>query len=180
MSDSAEGALPVIEAARRFLAVLIGERWSYVGRASSLVWMGFGAPRLVTGRGGGTRTVAEYALHLQCPWRVFDGDELVTGSNDVYVPRPGWTGDGDFDWDVQGANRFDVRARKLTAHLSDEEVVVTAVGVAVWGDLTFSLSNGFRIDVLRVGSVPDKEHWRFFRPYRDEEHVVVFDPDGAS
>jgi hypothetical protein len=31
----------------------------------------------------------------------------VTGASDIRVPPPGWTGDGDFDRDVQGANRFD-------------------------------------------------------------------------
>ncbi len=43
------------------------------------------------------------------------------------------------------------------------------------GDLTISLTDGFRIDVLRVGSVRE-EDWRFLSPHRDEEHVVVFKP----
>ncbi|GAA3633548.1 hypothetical protein GCM10022267_20360 [Lentzea roselyniae] len=123
---------------------------------------------------GKTREVAEYALHVQCPWRVLDGDQLVTGSYDVHQPGPGWTGDGEFDWDVQGANRFDARAGKLTAYLAAEPVVVTSAEVTAWGDLTISLSDDFRIDVLRTGSVRHEE-WRFFRPYRDDDHVVVFE-----
>ena len=171
-SDSADGALPVIEAARRSVSRLIGERWHFVGRAADLVWLHFGTPRPVVDLRGDTREVGEYALHLQCPWRVLDGDQLVTGSSDIYRPRPGWT--GDFDWDVQGANRFDVRAAKLTALLADEPVVVTSVEVTAWGDLAVSLSDGFRIETVRTGSVRE-EDWRFFRPGRDDDHVVVFE-----
>jgi len=165
----------VIETARRSLEKLIGERWHALGRAADLVWLEFGPRRDVVDHRGETREVGEYALHVQCSWRVLDEDQLVTGSADIYRPRPGWTGEGDFDWDVQGANRFDGRAGKLTAHLADEPVVVTSVDVTEWGDLVISLSHGFRVDVLRTGSVQE-EGWRFFRPYRDDDHVVVFEP----
>ncbi|RAS68964.1 hypothetical protein C8D87_1021042 [Lentzea atacamensis] len=51
---------------------------------------------------------------------------------------------------------------------------MTSAEVTAWGDLTISLSGDFRIDVLRTGSVRHEE-WRFFRPYRDDDHVVVFE-----
>ncbi|RAS68963.1 hypothetical protein C8D87_1021041 [Lentzea atacamensis] len=62
-----------MEAARRSLAHLIGERWQYIGRAAGLVWAGFGPSRVVADHNGKTREVAEYALHVQRPWRVLDG-----------------------------------------------------------------------------------------------------------
>ncbi|MGW6936291.1 hypothetical protein ACWGE0_39960 [Lentzea sp. NPDC054927] len=170
--DPAEVALSVIEAARRSTAELIGERWLYIGRACDLVWLGFGPYREVTDHRGETREIGEYALHLQCPWRVTHGDRLVTRSSHIYVPGPDWTGDGDFDWDVQGANRFDARAGQLTEFLAGGRIVVTSVEVTSLGDLTVSLSDGFRLEVRRDGVVRD-EDWRFFRPYRDDEHVVV-------
>ncbi|MDX8036214.1 hypothetical protein SK803_38970 [Lentzea sp. BCCO 10_0856] len=177
MSDDPTGvALSVIEAARRSTAELIGERWLHIGRACDLVWLGFGPYREVTDHRGGTREIGEYALHLQCPWRVTCGDRLVTRSSHIYVPGPDWTGDGDFDWDVRGANRFDVRAGELTAHLAGERIVVTSVEVTERGDLTVALSDGLRIEALRAGSVRD-ESWRFFRPHRDDDHVVVFEEE---
>lgn len=163
----------MIEAARPSLARLVGEPWRYVGRACDLVWLGFGPRREVTD-GDRVREIAEYALHLSCPWRLLAGNRRVTGSSDIYVPPPGWTGEGDFDWDVQGANRFDVRAGQLTAHLAAQEVVVTSVEVTELGELTVSLSEGLRIEVF-MDDVARLEHWRFFRPYRDEDHVVVFE-----
>lgn len=172
MSGSDESVPAAIEAARRSLAGLIGERWRWAGRACDLVWLGFGPSREVTGHGGRTREITEYALHLQCPWRVSSGERRVMGASEVYEPRPGWT--GDFDWDVQGANRFDVRAGELTAHLARERIVVRSVEVTERGDLTVALSGGLRIEALRAGSARE-ESWRFFRPYRDDDHVVVFE-----
>ncbi|MET8762178.1 hypothetical protein [Lentzea sp. NPDC004782] len=125
---------------------------------------------------GQPREVTEYALHVQCPWRVLQGDQYVVGSSDMFRPRPGWTGEGDFDWDVQGANRFDVRVARLNELLADGRVAVTSVDVTAWADLTISLSYGFRIEVLRLTSSVRTELWRFFRLHRDEPHVVVFTP----
>lgn len=170
-SGSTEDSQSVAEAARRSLERVIGERWRCAGRAGNIVWLGFGPSRTVIDSRGEAREISEYALHVQCPFRVLDGDQLVTGSSDIYEPGPGWDGDGEFDWDVQGANWFDVRARKLDAYLAEDLVVVTSVDVTAWGDLTISLSDDFRIEVRRAGSA-HREHWRFFQPYRDVDHVV--------
>jgi hypothetical protein len=48
---------------------------------------------------------------------------------------------------------------------------VTSVDVTAWGDLTISLSDDFQIEVRKAGSA-HREHWRFFQPYRDVDHVV--------
>ncbi|MCX2952131.1 hypothetical protein [Lentzea sp. NEAU-D7] len=161
----------VIDAARRSLAGLVGERWRCVGRACDLVWLGFGAVLELPDHRGGTREVAEFALHLQGAWRVHLGDERLTGASDIRLPPPGWTGDGEFDWDVQGTNRFDVRAAKLTTHLRGAQVVVTSVEVDGDGDLTVFLSDGFRIEARCGGS--GREGWRFFRPGDIDSHVVM-------
>lgn len=158
----------VIEVARRSLAELVGARWRYAGRACDIVWLGFGSViELPDGRGG-TREVAEFALHLQGPWRIYLGDERLTGRSDLHLPRPGWT--GEFDWDVQGANRFDVRAAELTTRLDGTRTSVTSVEVDADGDLTVFLSDGFRIETRCGGS--GHEDWRFFRPGNDD-HVVM-------
>ncbi|WP_093606246.1 hypothetical protein [Lentzea waywayandensis] len=160
-----------METARQALAVLVGERWRYAGRACDLVWLGFGPDVEVTDLRGGTREVAEYSLHLQCSWQVFAGEKRVAGSGDVYLPPRGWSGDGDFDWDVQGTNRFDVRAAELATFLADEEIVVTSVEVSGRGDLTVFLSDDLRIEAPRGDT--DAEDWRFFRPGTDGDHVVM-------
>ncbi|MGW6444827.1 hypothetical protein [Lentzea sp. NPDC055074] len=169
MSDS------VIEVARRSLADLVGARRRCAGRACDLVWFGFGPILELPDSRGGTREIAEFALHLQGPWRIYLGDERLTGRSDVYLPRPGWTGGGEFDWDVQGANRFDVRAAQLTTRLDGARIAVTSVEVDAEGDLTVFLSGGFRIEA-RCGD-SGREDWRFFRPGNDDDHVVM--PSGS-
>ena len=143
--------------------VLVGERWRRAGRACDLVWLVFG------------HEPAEFALHLQCRWRVFCGEERCTGSGDVYLPPSGQAAD-DFDWDVQGANRFDLKAAELTSYLEANEVVVTEVEISGEGDLTIRLTDGFVIDA-RATRPADGEDWRFFRRNSDESHVVV-PPEG--
>jgi hypothetical protein len=160
-----------MEMARRSLAELAGERWRRVGRACDLVWLGFGPIREVSDHRGGTRQISEYALHLQCRWRLYLGERRITGASDVCLPPSGWSGEGEFDWDVQGANRFDVRAAKLTTRLDAERILVTAVEVTEEGSLTVLLTGGLRIEAPRGDS--GSEDWRFFRPYRDEDHVVM-------
>ncbi|WP_086663056.1 hypothetical protein [Lentzea kentuckyensis] len=160
-----------METARQSLAELVGERWRRVGRACDLVWLGFGPIREVTDQWGSARETSEYALHLQCGWRLCLGERRLTGSSDVYLPPSGWTGEGEFDWDVQGPNRFDVLAAKLRTSLEAEPVLVTSVEVTTAGSLTVHLSGGLRIEAPRGDS--GSEDWRFFRPYRDEDHVVM-------
>lgn len=119
------------------------------------MWLGFGPARSVVGERG-TRSVNEFAVHVQCLLRVFDSAELVLASGDLT------------------SDRFDRRAARLRTALADESHVVTSVEVTTWGDLTIGLTGGLRIEVV-VDSSRQEEHWRFFRPYRDEDHLVVFD-----
>jgi hypothetical protein len=51
----------------------------------------------------GKGTVGQYALHLQCPWRIIATDGIVTGSSDYYEPA-------EVDGEV---NRKDVEAGNL-------------------------------------------------------------------
>ena len=41
-------------------------------------------------------TIGEYALHVQCPWRIEGPQGIVTGRSDLWEPTEA---DADFDWD---------------------------------------------------------------------------------
>ena len=83
-------------------------------RAADLQGFQFGSRHPATTHKGKATLVGDYALHVQCPWRIVRGNQIVTGSGDVYYPA----GDDPYDepegfrWDVSGANRRDVNVRQ--------------------------------------------------------------------
>ncbi len=141
------------------------------GRAADLAWFHFGQRRTVKDFRGNPKEVGEYALHLQCAWRIVRGEEVVVGSRDLYYPAgctspevpPG------FQWDVQGANRLDERLQQF---LATAELRVSDVKAGDAGSLKIFLGNDVCLEVFPDDSF-DTEHWRFFRPYLDEPHFVV-------
>ncbi|MFX3618690.1 MAG: hypothetical protein ACE3JK_14370 [Sporolactobacillus sp.] len=95
---------------------LIGLKFQYAGRASNLLWLGFG-PMISVTRRGKTEQLAEYALHIQCAWRIMKENRMVAASADFYYPRSDWKGmDDHFEWDIQGNNRFDEKINCLTTY----------------------------------------------------------------
>ncbi len=110
------------------LRVLVGLPLWDSGRGADMEWFAFGARQTVPQRGGGSREVSEYALHVHCQWRLVSPTGIVTGRQDLYYPA----GDPDQeppdrDWDRQGANRCDERiaaffAAPATSFLHVEQI----------------------------------------------------------
>jgi hypothetical protein len=63
------------------LSSLLYLKLQYAGRASNLFWLGFGELISVT-RKEETKTVAEYALNIQCSWRISKGEKILVASRD--------------------------------------------------------------------------------------------------
>src|SRR5215469_12834765 len=128
------------EEIQRSLEPLIGiPLWSS-GRAADLEWFHFGQRRTVTARDR-TKEVGEYALHIQCAWRIRHGDRVVIGSRDLYYPREESVDPvEDFDWDVQGANRRDKRIAELFQN-ETRQLMVRDVQVREAGAFTISFDN---------------------------------------
>ena len=60
--------------------VLIGLRLSIVRRAADMLVLHFGTIRP---HPSGKGTAADYALHVQCPWRMDSPKGTVTGRDDL-------------------------------------------------------------------------------------------------
>jgi hypothetical protein len=147
--------------------------WS-IGRASSLVWFAFGEERKeILLRNRETKIVSEYALHVQCPWRMRYQNKLILASDDRFYPA----GDNpqrdisDFDWDQQGANQLDERISRFLDEQGTSPLVVDSVSAEEYGDITISLNNRVFLEIFINNSITD-EHWRFFKPYSKEKHFV--------
>ena len=136
-------------------------------------WFAFGERRTGNthgGRFGNTKEVGEYALHVQCAWRIVCGDDIIVGSRDLYYPADeSAEPSDDFDWDHERTRR-DRRIEALFANA--RSFVGRRVDVGNAGALRIDLGDGYVLEVFPQDSLAG-EHWRLFRPYRDEPHVVV-------
>lgn len=120
-----------------------------------------------------TRTVGEYALHVQCPWRFTGPDGILTGSGDLYSPagsEPRTILEG-FDWKRPGVTRLDERVAALFSERGGE-LVVREVRADAVGGLVADLGADHTLEVFPHGTA-SREFWRLFRPGIDEEHFVV-------
>jgi hypothetical protein len=146
------------------LAALLGLPLVKTRRASDLQGFHFGAMRVHASRQGEPVEVGEYALHVQCAFRLRAGHQILAASRDRYEVI-----DGGDSWDGQGANRLDARMQELVARRCP--VRVTAVRGSDAGDLVIEFEAGLVLEVW-VDDSGSEEHWRFFKPGDDASHFV--------
>jgi hypothetical protein len=152
---------------------LVGLKLQYAGRASNLFWLGFGDIVQIIRRGR-TEETAEYALHIQCSWRITLGNKIVVASRDFYSPNSQWDEKNeDFDWDIQGNNRFDERIKTFTK--DNGQIEVLQIDSDEVGGLKVTLSGGYKLEVFPDSSEDDEqsEHWRFFNRKENNPHFIV-------
>jgi hypothetical protein len=154
-------------------AVLNGKSVWRCMRAASMATFDFGKRRKVPGLGGAEKEVGEFALHVQCAWRITRNDRVAVGSSDLNYPAD-YSEDkavpSDFDWE-RNPNRRD----KLLGLLFENglrEFVVQGVDVGAAGSLHIVLSENLALDIFPNDSLSE-EHWRLFTPGTDVEHFVV-------
>ncbi|WP_078554404.1 hypothetical protein [Bacillus alkalicellulosilyticus] len=155
------------------LGKLVGLKFQYAGRASNLFWLGFGDIVQIIRRGR-TEETAEYALHIQCSWRIILGNKIVVASRDFYSPNSQWDGKNDnFDWDIQGNNRFDERIKIFTEN--NGQMKVLHIDSDEVGGFSITLTRGYKLEVFPDSSEDDEqsEHWRFFNRKDNSPHFVV-------
>ena len=144
--------------------------WSS-GRAGDLQWFAFGDRRTVTTSNGKAKEVGEFALHVQCPWRIVRDDRVVVGSSDLYYPADEAAEvPEDFDWDGVVTRRD----RRVAALFENETgaFAVQRIDVGDAGALRIAFDKGYALELFPHDSVTD-EDWRLFRPYLDDPHLVV-------
>ncbi len=158
------------------LKPLIGLKLSIARRAADMRIFHFGQIKTVE-----DGTIGEYALHVQCPWRIEGPQGIVTGRSDLWEPTEA---DADFDWDSWDYEKDGNLQDKLIGSLLGEydpqtksyitnsnKFVVEDVQVDRYGGVSIALSGGYRIAIFPAGS--RAEDWRIFCPESDAPHFVV-------
>jgi hypothetical protein len=123
-----------------------------------------------------TRTTGEYALHVQCPWRVSGTAGVLVGSSDIYVPADPELDDADFRWDKPGDALADERLDRWIAAYETNPLVIQAVAVDRCGGFVLHLPHDFAFEVFpEATSAPHdiREQWRLLRPGEDSPHFVL-------
>ena len=154
---------------------LVGLSVCHLGYAGNMRGIHFGNARKVAGV-----FVGDYALHLQCPWRLEGGGRILTGFQDYYTPasdqpEEGWlpeSGTGNLQEEVL-AQVFDLPkfgAGPLVRARHNPKVVVRTLGDSL-GGLVVLFTGRLRLRVFPAASV--EEHWRIFQPKRRVRHFVV-------
>jgi hypothetical protein len=152
------------------LARLIGEPFWYIGRAADLAWLGFGTIRR---RGHDRRLLARYALHLNCPWRIRRGLDVIVGSGDVYREVAGSQVGKRWRWDV-GPNLFDERVEMRLKQSQQPIAHVRRVVLDRLGGLRISMTKRLMLEVFPADTDDSeyREWWRFFQPGSKRGHLV--------
>lgn len=155
------------------LQCLLGLPLWGASRAADLESFQFGDRRTVSSRRGGTKEVGEYALHVQCAWRIVGKYGIVVASRDRYYPA----GNADefppdFEWDCPGANRCDERVAVLFKETANSPLAVEAIQADNAGSIYLTLSGGYKLEVFPDDSLPG-EYWRLFQPSKETEHFVI-------
>ena len=128
------------------------------------------------------RNVGEFALHVQCPWRIDGPDGVLTGRSDLWEPaEKGVVGPDLERWDYErDGNLQDLRIAEWLGHddpragsspAAKDRPVVLAARATLFGGAEIDLSEGYRLTLFPAGSAG--EYWRLFRPNDDAPHFVV-------
>ena len=141
--------------------LLPNQRITAIGKAADMMWLAMGKDyewydelkKMYKKR-------SEYALHLQCSWRITREDEIIVASADFYV-------------EYNDKTLFDLKIPELNKYLAENEVIVTDVETDVFGDLRVITNTNMILEVF-VHSSYKREFWRLLTP---DEHIVVFEEE---
>jgi hypothetical protein len=157
-------------AIQQALKPVVGLPLQCIGRAANVAWLHFGEMREVDDLRGDRKTVGDWAIHIQCPWRLSRLSRIVIASDDyAYAPNGDYLMDG---WSHPGRSRFDFIAAKLCTEFEIHPPVVTSMQVDDVGGFSLGLADDYRLDVFPSSSDESDENWRLFEPSRDTKHFV--------
>jgi hypothetical protein len=154
-----------------YLQRLVGLRLTAARLTGGMLNVHFGSLR-DTPRG----QVGDFALHIQCPWRIELHGAIVTGREDLdseagdetsWQARDGLPrGVETHLHDLLGS--YDQGTRSFVNH--DRSLDVTTAQLGPCGNLCIELGD-YRLSVFPSGTA--NEDWRIFEPSRDTPHFVL-------
>lgn len=144
-----------------------------IGRASNLLWLSIGEPITCIDRRGEKVEKGTYALHVQASWRIISYEKkmIKLASSDMYMPKSSLEWTEEFNWDIQGNNLFDEKAREWFD--KNAPLVLEECEWKDAGDLLIKFSNNDYLQVF-VDCSAEEEMWRIFQCNTKEPHYVGY------
>ncbi|MDR1700881.1 MAG: hypothetical protein LBR68_06785 [Lachnoclostridium sp.] len=158
----------------RRLSILKGLPLQTFFRASNMLEIGFGDIVKEKNLRKEIVDVAQYRIHVQCPWRFVLGKKIIVASEDIYLPCSTIKWSDDFDWDVFGNNLFDELCEQEMYKLL-QKIFVEDVILEQFGGLSIVFSSRYMLQILPVTSNNESELWRFFKSGAKHHFVRYID-----
>jgi hypothetical protein len=115
-------------------------------------------------------SIGDFALHIQCPWRIETDHKILTGRADLWEPLERPEGFSYDEWDYERDGN--VQDRRIEQFMTNNDnLLVESITIQSNSSFTIAFNSGYRLVVFPSGSTG--EDWRFFRPNSDESHLVV-------
>ncbi len=162
---------------RQSLNQLVGLTLAVARRAANIRVFHFGSMRpaaksdLPSLRDKPRGSIGDFALHIQCPWRIETNKSILTGDSDLWEPLDRSKGLSYDNWnDDTDGNLQDQLIEQFMSH--NDNLIVKNVDCRPNCTFTLTFAGDYRLIVFPSGSTG--EDWRLFRPESDESHFVVF------
>lgn len=153
-----------------------GCKFNRISRAADMMCLGIGNDIDVVNYKSEKVKRPQYAIHFQCPWRLYNENGIILGSYDIYEP---FSKDVPSNWEYDICGRtddessvFDVTLKKLVIEL--EKCQVKNCSLSKLNDLNILFSNDWHLDTFITSSEKVKEFWRFIE-FDTGAHTVIYD-----
>ena len=151
---------------------LIGQPMWACRRAADLAAFHFGRQNKTFDLKGANTEVGDYALHVQCPWRIVRDDRVIVGSGDLYYSADisNEQDSAEFDWD-RNSNRRDELIR-LFFENGSKQFAVQRIAIGTAGSVQILLQERYFLEIFPDKSLA-REQWRLLKPDSGEPHFIL-------
>ena len=124
-----------------------------------------------TEKDGKKYNIGEFALHLQCPWRLTNENKIIVGSSDLYQKADETAEyDENYDYLEFNANLRDVKLDKL---IKNKSIKIISAKADKFGGLKICFDNNITLTTFPdLASKSDNENWRLI-DFRNENSIHI-------
>ncbi|MGV8864838.1 MAG: hypothetical protein ACOH2T_27240 [Pseudomonas sp.] len=153
------------------LCKLVGQSLVGAARAADMLTLQLGELRQRQTPLGRTVETGEWALHIQCAWRIGNAQGIYTGRSDYWQPPEAVESDAVIEsWNPELGNLRDSRMSAWIAQRQTSPAKVQSVSSDCFAGIRLHFDDGYTLEVFSDSS--SDEDWRLIA-WDGDEHLVV-------